>query len=138
MTDSFDQALAQAAHEEAEAQAERRREKEERRANRMVTFEELRTRIATKDSALKAFGFVRGEIVDEDRNDYRVVLSNEKKMIAAGLARFGSGYHAYVWWDHVRSDDGFVEPIDTADAQSLDELMTVLGAWVGHHGTPKD
>jgi hypothetical protein len=145
VSDPFDEALSEvvARRRESErlfAQARRERELEdqEKQALKMEAFEELKARVAAKDAAIQSMGFGRDEVVDPKRNFYRLLLNCENKAIAVDLARFRHGYYMYVWWEHLRNSDGGIDPLETENPATLDEVMVTLGAWVGRHGKLKE
>jgi hypothetical protein len=145
VSDPFDDALSEviARRRESErlfaqARSERELEDREKQALKMEAFAELKARIAAKDATLVSMGFSRDEVVDPRRNFYRLLLNCETKAIAVDLARFRHGYYMYVWWDHLRNSDGGIDPLETENPATLDEVMATLGAWIGRHGKLKE
>jgi hypothetical protein len=118
----------------AQARRERELEDQAKQALKMEAFDELKARIAAKDEAIRSMGFSRDEVIDPRRNFYRLLLNCENKAIAVDLARFRHGYYMYVWWEHLRNSDGGIDPLETANPGTLDEVMATLGSWVGSHG----
>ena len=141
MSDPFEDALSEVVARRrqsdrlfAQARQERELEDQVKQASKMEAFDELKDRITAKDAAIGSMGFSREETVDPKRNFYRLLLLCETKAIAVDLARFKHGYYMYVWCEHLRNEDGGIDPLETANPGTLDEVMATLGAWVGRHG----